>query len=216
MPSPAGSSSSSWPSLRRGVHSQADLCACCCMTAAPLLAPSPSSLPLDRRCSPDPLVNPRHRNRPKAPRGRQDSRGLSEAPRIPEACPAFIASHPCQRVDPLTRQIALRGSGRWILLTERLARSEDKVLLQGLKSLYCGWQADLDTVLESIQAPRFIDFSEMAGKEPQADEVWRQSMGRVTAPWTPSAKSPQNISPSDLADDDDFRLSPPRTLRPFS
>ena len=77
---------------------------------------------------------------------------------------------------------------------------------RGIKNLSVHWQADLDKVLESIQAPRFIDFTEMVGREHQAPDIWRQSMGPV-----PHGICPQKLSTPDSADnDDDFRLSPPK------
>jgi len=63
----------------------------------------------------------------------------------------------------------------------------------------------IDSVLESIQAPRFIDFSDMINRDAEAKETWRLSMGE-----SPSVASPshRHHTASAVYDDDDFRLSP--------
>lgn len=68
-----------------------------------------------------------------------------------------------------------------------------------------GELSNLDIVLESIQAPRFIDFSEMMSRDDEAKQAWRLSMGNSDS-FPPQA---QLASPS-VHDDDDFRSLPPR------
>lgn len=62
--------------------------------------------------------------------------------------------------------------------------------------------SDIDKVLESIQAPRFIDFlSEVASRDDEAKEAWRLSMGDGQCGPTAGLKS--NLA--QVCDDDDFR-----------
>jgi hypothetical protein len=72
--------------------------------------------------------------------------------------------------------------------------------LQGLR--------DLDLVLESIQAPRFMDFSKMMCKENSEHLEWHpvaSSRGDDDASTTTAAQQRD----SHIMDDDDFRLPSP-------
>ena len=70
-----------------------------------------------------------------------------------------------------------------------------------------GELSDLDMVLESIKAPRFIDFSEMLSRDDEANSAWRLSMGNSH---TPLSCPPQGqLASPPVHDDDDFRSLPP-------
>ena len=69
------------------------------------------------------------------------------------------------------------------------------------------WHAgldDLDSVLESIQAPRFMDFSEMAGCDQGAAGAWRVSVGMNLAENQAAHAPARNLPPACAGGDHDF------------